>query len=219
MIHLRWYQIQIWIAWKDNLDVDTFKIVPANLIETSNVVDNDGVKKTLYDILVIKGNATDTKIPSSTGSVIKIQIDSDKQGLEKKVEDVDKNTTNTSGLVKMTDCNIKITEIENETPIVAGLITTEVLNKKATEIKNKIPSITNLATKAAVNTKTIEVESEIPDITILTTKVALNTKSIEIEKKPSDATGFITTPEFNRLTKISCDTKIKKASKGLASKS
>ena len=182
-------------------------------------MDNDGVKKTLYDILVIKGNATDTKIPSSTGSVIKIQIDSDKQGLEKKVEDVDKNTTNTSGLVKMTDCNTKITEIENETPIVAGLITTEVLNKKATEIKNKIPSITNLATKAAVNTKTIEVESEIPDITILTTKVALNTKSIEIEKKPSDATGFITTPEFNRLTKISCDKKMKKASKGLASKS
>lgn len=37
-------------------------------------------------------------------------------------------------------------------------------------------------------------------------------------KKISDNTGFITTPDFNRLTKIIFDVKMKKKSKSLASK-
>ena len=39
--------------------------------------------------------------------------------------------------------------------------------------------------------------------------VALNAKSTETENKIPDSTGFINTPEFNKLTKISFDTRTK----------
>ena len=45
---------------------------------------------------------------------------SDKKSLEKKVDNVDKIITNTSGLVKKTNYNTKIREIENNIPSVTG---------------------------------------------------------------------------------------------------
>ena len=54
----------------------------------------------LYDKLVIKVNA---KIPSTSGLFTETQLDSDKQGHEKKLEDVDKEIPNTSGLIEKTD--------------------------------------------------------------------------------------------------------------------
>ena len=46
----------------DNLDVDKLKTVPAILSKLSTILDNDVVKKTVHDKLVIKVNAFDTKI-------------------------------------------------------------------------------------------------------------------------------------------------------------
>ena len=46
----------------------------------------------------------------------------------------------------------------------------------------------------------------------------MNAKAIEIENKITNTSSFITTPEFNRLTKISFDVRIKEAEKGLGSK-
>ena len=56
----------------------------------------------MYDKLVIKVNSIDTKISSTSVLITKTKYDSDKQGLEKKTEDVDKRMSNTSGLVKKT---------------------------------------------------------------------------------------------------------------------
>ena len=70
-------------------------------------MDNDDVKKTMLIMmdnqLAAKGNAIDTKIPSTSGLVTKTQYDSDKQGLERKIENVDKKKPNTSRLVKKID--------------------------------------------------------------------------------------------------------------------
>ena len=49
---------------------------------------NDACQKTEQDKLVTKINAFDTKIPSTSGLVTKIQYDSGKQGLEKKIGDI-----------------------------------------------------------------------------------------------------------------------------------
>ena len=49
-------------------------------------------------------------------------------------------------------------------------------------------------------------------------KVALKTKATDIEDNKPDTTGLITTPEFNRLTKISSVARIEKAAKFLATK-
>ena len=52
----------------------------------------------------------------------------------------------------------------------------------------------------------------------MATKAALKTKATDIEDNKPDTTGLITTPEFNRLTKISSVARIEKATKFLATK-
>ena len=67
----------------DNLDVDKPKTIPADLRK----LDND-VKETVYDKLVSKVNAIDTKIPCTSKLATKTQYDLYKQGLEKNVGNV-----------------------------------------------------------------------------------------------------------------------------------
>ena len=137
----------------DNLDVDKLKTVSADLSNLSNIVENCVVKKTVHNKLVIKVNDIDTKVPSTSGIVTKIQCDLDKQCLEKVIDDVVKRIPNTKGLVKKTDYNTKSTEIKNKIPSVISLVTTNVVNEKALEMKNKIFDITNMSTKAALDRK------------------------------------------------------------------
>ena len=84
------------------------------------------------------------------------------------------NIPDTSGLVKKTDYNAKITEIEG-----------------------KIPGISNLATKTALTT----VENKIPSVSNLVKKTDYNTKVTEIENKLNNHNHdkYITTPELNTL--------------------
>ena len=99
------------------------------------MVDNYVVKRTVYDKLVTKINAINTKIPSTSAIVTKIQCHSDKQGLQNKIEDADKKIANTSGLVERTNHNTKIKEIKNKIPTVTGLVATAAVNTKATKIE------------------------------------------------------------------------------------
>lgn len=65
-----------------------------------------------------------------------------------------------------------------------------------------------MVTKAALNTKAVDVQSKkITGITNLATKASLNKKVTEIGNKISDTTGFTTTPEVNRLTRIKQEAK------------
>ena len=84
----------------DKLDINKLAPVPTDLSKLGNVVKNDVVKKFVYDKLVTKVNAIDT-----SDFALKTKYDIDKSELENKILD-------TSGLVKKTDCNTKITEIE-----------------------------------------------------------------------------------------------------------
>ena len=76
--------------------------VPVDLSKLSDVVENDVVKKDVYDKLVAKVNSIDT-----SRFVLKTSYGTDKNELENKILD-------TSGLVKKTDYNAKITEIEDK---------------------------------------------------------------------------------------------------------
>lgn len=55
----------------------------------------------------------------------------------------------------------------------------------------------------------VEVESKIPGVTNLATKAVHNAKTTETENKITNTTDFITTPEFNILTEIGFDSKLK----------
>ena len=82
----------------DKLDIDKLKPVTNDLSKLSNVLKNDVVKKDVYNKLVTKVNNIDT-----SGFDLKTKYDTDKSELENKIAD-------TSGFVKKTDCNTKITE-------------------------------------------------------------------------------------------------------------
>ena len=78
--------------------------------------------------LVTKVNAI--KVLITNGLVSKTQYSSDKKNLEKIVRGVNKKMVYTSGLVKKTDLNNKITEIENQITSITCLVTIATLNPK-----------------------------------------------------------------------------------------
>ena len=100
----------------DEIDVDKSKLVPVDSSKLSNVV-NNVVKKAVYDKLLAKVNNIVT-----SGFVLKANYDTDKPDLEKKISDADRNS-DTSGIVKKTDYNGKITEIECKTLNISDLAT------------------------------------------------------------------------------------------------
>ena len=57
-----------------------------------------------------------------------------------------------------------------------------------------------------------------PSVTGLVTTASLNKKAKEIENKIPETRGFITTPEFKRLTKINFKAETKQEMKGLIGK-
>lgn len=63
--------------------------------------------------------------------------------------------------------------------------------------------------KTNCNIKTTEIKNKKPDFGGLVTKVALSTKATKIAKKITNYNRFITTHEFNRLTKINFETMMK----------
>ena len=124
----------------------------------------------MYEKLVTKVNDIDI-----SGFVLKTKCETDKLELKKKISDADKKIAGTSGLVKKTDLNARITEIEGKTP-----------------------SITGLATNSALTA----VENEIPDVNSLVKKIGYDAKILEIEKKTTDHDHdkYIIISEFMKLT-------------------
>ena len=129
----------------DKLDINKLVHVSGDLSKLSNVVENDRVKKDVYDKLVAKVNGIDT-----SRFVLKTKYDPDKSESKNKIPD-------TSGLVKKTDYNTKVTEIENKIPDVTNLPTKIAL----TNVENKIPDVSNLVKKTDYSAKVTEIENKL----------------------------------------------------------
>ena len=78
----------------NDLDVDRLKTVPIDLKKLSDVVDNEVVKNTKFNILMMKVNEIDKKIPKVTTLIHNNQYNRDKQNLGKKFGNVDKKPPN-----------------------------------------------------------------------------------------------------------------------------
>ena len=87
----------------------------------------------MYDKLITKVNVIDTD-----GFVLKTQYNTDKSGLEMKIDNASKKIPDASELVKVADCNPKITEKECKISSITDLTTTAALNT----VENKIPTDT-----------------------------------------------------------------------------
>ena len=153
----------------DKLDTDKLNTTPADLAKLTNAVNNDLVKKTVYNakVTTIKGqiasvtqNATNnlgdiTKLKAidTSSFVTRTKFSADTNALDDKIDKVDKKIPDVSGLatkaslsdyLQTTTFNSKVTENENK------IVTAE----------GKIPSVTGLATKAEVTA----VENKIPNL-------------------------------------------------------
>ena len=118
----------------DELIIDT---VPVDLYKLSHVI-SYVVKKTMYDQLIARVNAIDTN-----GFLLKTHNDTDKSGIEKKINDADKNITDTSEPANKTDDNAKSTEIKSKILSISSLATTAALNI----VEYKIPNVIDLVKK------------------------------------------------------------------------
>ena len=115
--------------------------VPVDLSKLSDAVNNDVVKKTVYDQLVAKLNNIDT-----SDFVLKTNCNAEKTKLENKIDNV-------TDFVK----KAKLTELENKIPDVSSLATKTAL----TAVENKISSDSNLVNKTDYNTKVSEIENKL----------------------------------------------------------
>ena len=87
----------------NDLDLGKSKIVPIDLKELSDAVKNKVVKNTNFNTLKTKVNNSEKKIPEVTNLIHIYQCNTEKQNLEKKIDDVGKKIPNTSGLDTRTE--------------------------------------------------------------------------------------------------------------------
>ena len=154
----------------DKIDADKLKTVPVDLAKLSNVVNNDVVKKTDYNIKVTSiesqiagvtkntldnlADITKLKAVDTSNFVLKTKLASDVITLENKIDTVDKKIPDISELATKTSLtsflqtatfNFKVTEVENK------IKTTDIIAKSANTKANTIRSdLTGYAKKADV---------------------------------------------------------------------
>ena len=145
---------------------------------------------------VSKINVINTKIPNASGLASKTQYDSSSRVLKKRVKDLTKRY-----LILVVWLKIMI-----------------MMEKLLKLKKKKKTSISGLLSNTALKQKIADIKGKIPDISNLTTKAALNGIATEIEKKIPDNGKFITTPEFNNLTKLNFDDRMKEGAEKLGTK-
>ena len=109
------------------------------------------------------------------------------------------NCINTSAFVLKSNHDRDKSEIENKIPDTSDLVKKTDYNTKIIEMEGKIQSTSGLAINAALTAA----ENKIPNISSLVKKTDYDTNITEIEKKLNDHNHdkYITTPEFNKLSK------------------
>ena len=101
----------------------------------------------MYEKIVTKVNAFD-----ACGIVLKVQYDTDKSALEKKINETEKKVPDVSVFVRKTDNNTNISEAEGKIPSAFCLATTAAL----TAVENKISNVSNLVKKTDYEAKIAE---------------------------------------------------------------
>ena len=147
----------------DKIDVDKIKTVPVDLAKLTNAIENDLVKKTVYNTKVtsIEGqlagitkntidNLADTtklKAIDTNSFVLKTKLASDVSTLDDKIYTVDKKIPDISGLATKTSLN--------------SYLKTSTFNSKVTEVENKVKFADIIA--KSTNTKANTIRSDLTD--------------------------------------------------------
>ena len=130
----------IWIICKKkkkDLDVGKLKTVSVDLKKFSDVVDNEVVESTKFNILKTEVNKLYKKIFNATTLIHINQYKTVIQNFENIFEDVDNKRGDVSGLVTASVLNTKIKEIDNKIPDLNGLVKKTYYDAKISEIEGK----------------------------------------------------------------------------------
>ena len=143
----------------DKIDIDKLKTVPVDLAKLTNAVQNDFVKKTVYNTKVtsIEGqlagitkntidnlaDITKLKATDTNSFVLKTKLASDVTTLENQTDTVDKKIPDISGFATKTSLN--------------AYLQTSTFNSTVTEVENKIKAIDIIAKSANTKANTIRV--------------------------------------------------------------
>ena len=141
----------------DKIDLDKLKTAPTDLAKLTNAVENDLVKKTVYNTKVtsIEGqivgltkntidnlaDITKLKLINTNSFVLKTKLASDVATLENKIDTVDKKIPDISRLATKTSLN--------------AYLQTSTFNSKVTEVENKIKAADIIAKSANTKANTI----------------------------------------------------------------
>ena len=158
-------------AETDKIDVEKLKTIPVNLSKPSNVVNNEILKKTVYEKL-------DAKISAIETSKFCLKTKYDKYLIA-----VD--------LLKKTYCNAKIAQIEGKILRISGLATTAAL----TTVESKILDVSNLVRKTDYDSKISDIESKC--FTAADAKLDSKRKKKGLVSK-YDIFGFINNPDLDK---------------------
>ena len=162
----------------DKIDIDKLKTAPTNLAKLTNTVENDLVKRTVYNTKVTSiegqlaghtkstldnlGEITKLKKIDTSSFVLKTKLTADVNTLENKIDTVDKKIPDISGLAAKTSLN--------------AYLQTSTFNSKVTEVENKIKA-TDIIAKSA-NTKANTIRSDLTGYAKIT-DVATNITAIK----------------------------------------
>ena len=146
---------------EDKIDVDKLKTAPVVLAKLTNAVENDLVKKTVYNTKVISiegqiagltkntidnlADITKLKAIDTNSFVLKTKLASDVTTLENKIDTVDKTIPDINGLTTKTSLN--------------AYLQTSTFNSNVTEVENKIKDADIIAKSA--NTKANTIRSDL----------------------------------------------------------
>ena len=153
----------------DKIDVDRLKTAPVDLAKLTNAVENDLVKKTVYNTKVTSIEGQIAGLTKNTidnlADITKLKvIDTKSFVLKTKIDTVDKEIPDISGLATKTSLNAylqtvtfnsKVTEVENK--IKAADIIAENANTKANTIRS---DLTGYAKKADVATDITAIKND-----------------------------------------------------------
>ena len=145
----------------DKIYVDKLKTAPTDLAKLTNAVENDLVKKTVYNTKVTSietqiagltkdavdnlADITKLKAIDTNSFVLKTKLASDVTTLENKMDTVDKKISDISGLATKTSLN--------------SYLQTSTFNSEVTEVENKIKAADIIAKSA--NTKANTIRSDL----------------------------------------------------------
>ena len=172
----------------DKLDTDKLKTTPADLAKLTNAVDNELVKKTVYNMKVtaiesqiagVTQSATNNlaeitklKAVDTSNFVTRTKVTADTNSLDDKIDKVEKKIPDISGLatkmslnnyLQTTTFNSKVTELEGKITTAEGKIsniTALATKAEVTAVENKIPILVGYAKKSEVATDITAIKND-----------------------------------------------------------